>query len=405
MKNLVVIGGGFAGFWSAISAVRQARFLDKDPLLKITIVSLDEYLSIRPRFYENKFEGMRIPLRKYFDPLGIVLNVGKVVRIDPKKKIVFWVDSKGQQEEVLSFDGLVLAAGSQLKCPFISGFEHAFNVDTFKSAVRLDNHIRKLSAASFPLPASRTFVVVGASFTGLEVITELPERVRSFAHPGIDYNFILTDRSSSIASEYSIEGQGYIAEKLNQEGIHFLPEEETDLIDPERILFKSGKCIETSTVIWCGGLEANSLTKEFEAKRDHLDRLFVDSFLRIESHESFFAAGDVANGLVDEQHSSVMSCQHAIPQGKFAGHNAVNALFGKDLISYSQPRYVTCLDLGSRQALLTSGWDRIPQLTEMPAKILKTEIVTQWIIPASDVEETVKMSAPVIRTNEADLAC
>ncbi len=241
---------------------------------------------------------------------------------------------KRRGAEVLSFDGLVLAAGSQLKCPFISGFEHAFNVDTFESAVRLDNHIRELSAASFPLPASRTFVVVGASFTGLEVITELPERVRSFALPGIDYNFILTDRSSSIASEYSIDGQGYIAEQLNKEGIHFLPEEETDLIEPERILFKSGRCIETSTVIWCGGLEASSLTKEFEAKRDPLDRLLVDSFLRIESHESFFAAGDVANGLVDEQHSSVMSCQHAIPQGKFAGHNAVNALFGKGSSSF-----------------------------------------------------------------------
>ena len=29
MKHLVIIGGGFAGFWSAMSAVRQARELGK----------------------------------------------------------------------------------------------------------------------------------------------------------------------------------------------------------------------------------------------------------------------------------------------------------------------------------------------------------------------------------------
>jgi len=399
MKNLVIVGGGFAGFWSTMSAVRQARSLHKDTSLKITMVSLDEYLSIRPRFYENKFEEMRVPLRKYLDPLGIILIVGKVVRIDPKNKNVYWVGSKGE-EGVLAFDGLVLAAGSHLKRPSIPGFEHAFNVDTFENAVRLDCHLKELSISRFSLTGSRTFVVVGASFTGLEVITGLPARIRSFALPDIDCKFILTDRSSSIASEYSVEGQGYIAEQLEKEGIQYLPEEETEWIDPFRISFKSGRSIETRTIIWCGGLEASSLTKEFTTKRDSLGRLLVDHFLRIGDHKSFFAAGDVARGIVDEQHSSVMSCQHAIPQGKFAGHNAVNALFGKELVPYAQPRYATCLDLGSEQALLTSGWERIPKMTGVSAKELKTEIVTQWIVPAINVEETVKMSMPVILTNE-----
>ncbi|MHB1729951.1 MAG: NAD(P)/FAD-dependent oxidoreductase [Leptospirillum sp.] len=399
MKNLVIVGGGFAGFWSAMSAVRQARSLQKDTSLKITMVSLNEYLSLRPRFYENKFEEMRVPLRKYLDPLGIILIVGKVVRIDPKNKNVYWVGSKGD-DGALAFDGLVLAAGSHLKRPSIPGFEHAFNVDTFENAVRLDCHLKELSNSRFSLTGSRTFVVVGASFTGLEVITGLPARIQSFALPNIDYKFILTDRSSSIASEYSVEGQEYIAEQLEKEGIQFLPEEETKWIDPEQIVFKSGRCIETRTIIWCGGMEASSLTKEFTTKRDSLGRLLVDAFLRIEDQKLFFAAGDVARGLVDEQHSSVMSCQHAMPQGKFAGHNAVNALFGKELVPYAQPRYGTCLDLGSEQALLTSGWERIPKMTGVSAKELKTEIVTQWIVPSVDVEETVKMSMPVILTND-----
>ena len=217
MKNLVIVGGGFAGFWSAMSAVRQARSLHKETSLKITMVSLDEYLSIRPRFYESHFKDMRVSLRKYLDPLGIILIVGKVVRIDPKSRSVYWVGA--EREGMISFDGLVLAAGSHLKHPSVPGFEHAFNVDTFENAVRLDRHLKELSNSRFSLTGSRTFVVVGASFTGLEVITELPERVRSFALPGIDYHYILTDRSSAIAPEYSVEGQGHIAEQLEKEGI------------------------------------------------------------------------------------------------------------------------------------------------------------------------------------------
>ena len=400
MKNLVVIGGGFAGFWSAMSAVRQARFLRKDSALKIMMISLDEYLSIRPRFYENKFKDMRVPLKKYLDPLGIVLHVAKVERIDHKKRNIFMVRSNGQ-EEVLSFDGLILAAGSQLNRPPLPGFEHAFNVDTFRESVQLEDHLKELSASRFLSASSRTFVVVGASFTGLEVITGLPERLRSFDLPDIHYDFILTDRSFSIAPEYSSEGRGIISRQIGKEGIQFFAGEEVDSISPEHIRFKSGKCIETRTIIWCGGLKANPLTSMFPIDRDCQGRLKVDQFLRIDGQKTIFAAGDVAQACVDDEgHTSVMSCQHAIPQGKFAGNNAVNALFDCDLIPYSQPRYVTCLDLGSEQALLTSGWGRFPKMTGISAKKLKTEIMSKWIIPEKDVEETVKISVPVILHNE-----
>ena len=400
MKNLVIIGGGFAGFWSAMSAVRQARFLRKDSSLKITMISLDEYLSIRPRFYENKFKDMRVPLKRYLDPLGIVLHCAKVVRIDHEKKIIFMVKSN-DHEEVLSFDGLILATGSQLNRPSIPGFEHAFNVDTFGDAARLEDHLKELSASHFPSTGSRTFVVVGASFTGLEVVTSLPERLRSFALPDIHFDFILTDRSFSIAPEYSSEGRRIISLQLEKKGIRFFAGEEVGSISPDHILFKSGKHIETRTIIWCGGLKANPLTSMFPVDRNCQGRLKVDQFLRIDGQKTIFAAGDVAQACVDDEgHTSVMSCQHAIPQGKFAGNNAVNALFDYDLIPYSQPRYVTCLDLGAKQALLTSGWGRIPKMTGISAKELKTEIMSKWIIPEKDVEDTVKMSVPIILHNE-----
>ena len=52
MKRLVIAGGGFAGFWSAMSAARHAMALGVRDRLKITLINRDEYLGLRPRFYE-----------------------------------------------------------------------------------------------------------------------------------------------------------------------------------------------------------------------------------------------------------------------------------------------------------------------------------------------------------------
>jgi NADH dehydrogenase len=53
-----------------------------------------------------------------------------------------------------------------------------------------------------------------------------------------------------------------------------------------------------------------------------------------------------------------MSCQHARPMGRFAGHNVVCDLLGKPMLPLQIEWYVTVLDLGPWGALYTHGWDR-----------------------------------------------
>lgn len=76
-----------------------------------------------------------------------------------------------------------------------------------------------------------------------------------------------------------------------------------------------------------------------------------------------------------------MSCQHALSLGRVAGHNAAAELVGLPLHPYSQPKYVTCLDLGAWGALYTEGWDRQVRLTGAEGKALKRQINTEWIYP------------------------
>ncbi len=396
MQHLVIIGAGFAGFWSAMSAVRQARELGESDKLEIMLITKDEFHSIRPRFYEENLNGLRVPLKNYFDPLGIKLVVGEIAMIDPENNLIVLENSC----EKITYNYMILASGSKLKTGDIPGIERAFSVDTFEDAKNFDRHIHNLIATDFSTQESKTFVIVGGGFTGLEMATALPHRLNKlFTIEAKKPNliFILVDRSTKLASNYSADAQQYILDQLIISHIILMSGEELRSIEAGKVTLKTGKSINADTVVLTTGLEASSLTTYFKENRDILGRLSVDNFLRLSSYNNVFVAGDVAKVLVDNQNYAVMSCQHAIPQGKFAGHNAVNLMFGKDLIPYSQPRYITCLDLGGGNSLLTDGWERSIQMIGSDAKTMKDEIVTQWIYPAVDVEETIKMSSPVTR--------
>lgn len=90
-----------------------------------------------------------------------------------------------------------------------------------------------------------------------------------------------------------------------------------------------------------------------------------------------------------------MSCQHAMNLGRSSGHNVAADLLGEAQIPYSQPRYVTCLDLGPWGAVYTGGWDRQVKMTGGVAKALKAQINTQWIYPPSaDRAEALALADP-----------
>jgi NADH dehydrogenase len=94
-----------------------------------------------------------------------------------------------------------------------------------------------------------------------------------------------------------------------------------------------------------------------------------------------FAAGDVAAARMDDEHLSVMSCQHGRPMGRYAGYNVISDLFGEPLLALRIPWYVTVLDLGPAGAVYTEGWDRIVAAQGAQAKATKQTINTRRIYP------------------------
>ena len=83
MQQILILGGGFAGLWSAAGA---ARLLDQRGIapdrIRITLVNGDDWHSIRVRNYERDLADVRVPLAQVLEPIGVDRVIGTVAGID-----------------------------------------------------------------------------------------------------------------------------------------------------------------------------------------------------------------------------------------------------------------------------------------------------------------------------------
>ncbi|UUC52724.1 FAD-dependent oxidoreductase [Pseudomonas citronellolis] len=395
-QQILVVGAGFGGLWSALSA---ARLLDRHERhdVQISLLAPQAELRIRPRFYEPDVGRMFAPLDVLFDTVGIRFVQGSAERIDEQAQSVGYRDAAGRQGE-LGYDRLVLATGSQLARPPVPGLDsHAFDVDQIESAARLEAHLKALRNRPAS-PARNTVVVVGGGFTGIETATEMPARLREALGAEQDIRVIVVDRGAQVAAALGEGIRPSIIEASTKLGIEWVPDASVAAVDADGVSLADGRRIDSHTVIWTGGLRASPLTGQLSGERDALGRLHVDGNLKVRGQAKVFAAGDVAYAATDDLgNHAVMSCQHAISLGRHAGNNAAADLLGVPPTPYRQPKYVTCLDLGAWGAVYTEGWDRQVKLLGEQAKELKTQINTLWIYPpAADRSIALAAADPLI---------
>jgi NADH dehydrogenase len=397
MARIVVLGAGFAGLWAAIAAARMRDEIGaagRD--IEIRVIDRNPYHNIRVRNYEVDLSEVALPLPQLLDPIGVTHGIGEVEAVDPARRQISLVTSSG--EETLNYDRLVLALGSEVMRPDSPGLaEHAFDVDTYAAALRLEDHLVSLGRSA-PSPGRSTIVVVGAGFTGIEVAAELPDRLARAGITG-SRRIILVDSNPAVGATIGAQARPVIETALSSLDVETRLGVRVASVEAAGVRLSSGEFIATHTVIWCAGLRASRLAENFPGARDRLGRLLVDPFMRVADLPGVFAAGDVASSVVDGLHPTVMSCQFARPMGRFAGHNVVADLVGQPMLPLRIDWYVTVLDLGDWGALYTEGWDREVRTTGQAAKATKQTINRKRIYPplTGSKDELFAAAAPTVQ--------
>ncbi|MEV0720884.1 FAD-dependent oxidoreductase, partial [Asanoa sp. NPDC050611] len=250
MRDVVIIGGGFAGVWSAAGAALARGRAD----LRITLVAPNDDLVLRPRLYEPDPEKATVALHRILAPIGVTHLRARVDTIDPGHRVVTTDDGTE-----IGYDRLVLAAGSALVAPRdLPGAERLFDIDTLAGARRLRRHLRDRDGY--------TAVVVGAGFVGLEAATALAARGR----------VVLVDRSDVVGHQLGPGPRAEIEAALDTLAVERRLGTTVTEVGDGYALLADGTKLDADAVVWCGGLRASGLTRQLATALDHLGRVPVD---------------------------------------------------------------------------------------------------------------------------------
>ncbi|MDF5823789.1 FAD-dependent oxidoreductase [Pseudomonas aeruginosa] len=395
-QRILIVGAGFAGMWSALSAVRQ---LDRQGATtsrsrcsrrSLSCASARVSTSLTCSAWRRRWANC--------SPRSACVSC-RAARSASTWPASGWSTAMPRaRRRSWTTTACVLAAGSGVWRPAsVVGIDAAFDVDQLEDALRLEAHLHALRDLP-DSPARNTVVVAGGGFTGIETATEMPARLRAILGEKAALRVIVVDRGAAIGASMGADLSGLIAEASAELGVEWCLGRSVAAVDAEGVTLDDGQRIEAKTVVWTVGVRASTLTGQIPGERDAQGRLHVDRNLKVLGLDDVYATGDVARAATDDLgNHALMTCQHAIALGRSAGNNVAADLLGVEPIPYSQVKYVTCLDLGGWGAVFTEGWDRQVRFVREEGKKIKTEINGVWIYPpAADRAVALAAADPLI---------
>jgi NADH dehydrogenase len=367
MTSVVVVGSGFTGFECARHLARKLRrHSGNGPgSVDISIVSPVDYMLYTPLLPD--VAGGLVDARFVAIPLantlrGVQAIRGTVDAVDFGARTVMYTDPE-ERSRNMSWDRLVLTPGSVTRLFDVPGLaEHARGLKSTAEALYLRDHVlEQLELADVDddpgrAAARRTIMVVGASYSGTELVVQLRALADSAAkqmefNPA-DVKFVLLDLAEQVMPE--------VGEKLGAAARRVLTSRGVDVrlgvtlkeLHPEHVVLSDDSLIRTHTVAWLTGVTGAPLIEKLGLPTEK-GRLKVTTELQVPGHLDVFAAGDAA-AVPDVTRPGKITpptAQHAIRQGKVLAHNVAASLgFGKAK-TYKHRNMGLVVDLGPHNAV------------------------------------------------------
>src|SRR6476620_4715027 len=379
MTSVVIVGSGFTGFECARHLARKLQ--KHNVSVDISIVSPVDYMLYTPLLPD--VAGGVVDARFVAIPLantlrGVQAVRGRVDSVDFDGHTVTFTDPEERVRSV-SWDRLVLTPGSVTRLFDVPGLaEHARGLKSTAEALYLRDHVlEQLELADVDddprrRAARQTIVVVGASYSGTELVLQLRALADSSAKQ-MDFNpadvkCVLLDLAEQVMPE--------VGEKLGAAAMRVLNSRGTDVrlgvtlkeVYAEHVVLSDDSLIRTHTVAWVSGVTGAPLIEKLGLPTER-GRLKVTTELQVPGHPDVFGAGDAAAVPDVTQPGKITppTAQHATRQGKVLGRNVAASLGYGTTKTYKHRNMGLVVDLGPRYAVANP---LNVQLSGFPAKVV-----------------------------------
>ncbi|MBP1754329.1 MAG: FAD-dependent pyridine nucleotide-disulfide oxidoreductase [Firmicutes bacterium] len=351
-KKIVIVGAGYAGI---LTAKKLAKKFKKRDDVSITIIDKNPFHTMLTELHEvaaNRVDedSIKISLKKVFAGRRVNVKLDTVTSIDFEKRMVL------AQNETYAYDYLVIAAGSKPTYYGVPGAEEfTYKLWSYEDAVVLRDHIHntfRVASCEANLEERRrllTFYVVGAGFTGVEMIGELAEYVpllcEKFDIDRKDVTLVNVDGLSRPIPNLTEKLSAKVARRLEKMGVKLIMSAVVSNIGADFIELKQGDKInhyKSGTIIWAAGIQSNDVVQKTSGSLEVTrgGRVQVDSFLRSTKNQNVYVIGDnmffTPEGEERPVPQMVENCEQS---SHTAAHNIEVAIKGEGKMEEYKPKF------------------------------------------------------------------
>lgn len=368
-KRIVIIGAGYSGILAAKKLAKKTKKM-KD--VKITIIDKNPFHTMLTELHEvaaNRVDedSIKISLKKIFAGRKVDVALDTVTNIDFDKKTVIG------ENESYDYDYLVLSAGSKPTFYGVTGTEeHSFKLWSYEDAIVLKDHIHNVfrQAACEPKEEERrkllSFYVVGAGFTGVEMIGELAEYVpflcEKFDIKRDEVSLFNVDGLSRPIPNLPEKLSNKVSKRLEKMGVELILNALVSGIGSDYIELKvNDKIVRKSskTIVWAAGIQSTDVTQKTGDKLELTrgGRVEVDKFLRSTKDKDVFVIGDNMYFIPEGEKNSVPQMVENCEQSSdVAAKNIFVSITGSgELEEYKPAFHGVMVSIGGRYAVAHVG--------------------------------------------------
>jgi len=373
-QQILIIGGGYAGFYTAW---KLEKTLGKNEA-EITLVDPLPYMTYQPFLPEvaaGSIEPRHVIVSHRQHLRKTTLISGSMTKVNHKLKKAT-VKIPGGKNRILEYDQIIMTAGAVTRTFPIKGVaEEAIGIKTVEEAVEIRNRMVGNFERAAALPKNSktrsrllTTVVVGGGFAGVEAFAELLSAATSLVryYPQIDFEeieFHLVEAAGRIMPEVSLKTSLWVIANLEKRNgkVHL----NTQLSSAEKglVTLSTGESMESDLIIWTAGVAAAPIVKNSDFPLDDRFRISANTRLQIVDGEKVikgaWTAGDVA-AVPDTTGGGVggycvPNAQHAVRQAKLLAKNIVGDIRGEAPHDYHHKNLGAVAGLGIGVGVFQSG--------------------------------------------------